>query len=177
MTNEQTWYLIKIKKEVAQYLRLTDNSQNSHVRPGFSFCREEWLFSFLKLPHWWGRWAGVERVVSQVCPRARFSWKRLVVAASSLTCWRSSGDFQGKWNASVTLVLVGHSGPNRSLPRPTKQPGRAPYPRHVEQPSLFWSLLCSLYVLMSFCLSVCVSIAQLSQLTGIGKENFWKTHH
>ena len=60
-------------------------------------------------------------------------------------------------------ILVAHSGPNRSLPGFSKQPGRALYTRHLEQRCLFFNLLSSMFVLISFWLSVCVLIAQLSQ--------------
>lgn len=87
-------------------------------------------------------------------------------------CGRSSGDFQGKWNSSSYFNACGPQRPNRSFPGLTKQLTRAPYPRHLEQPRLFFML-----VYINVFLTVCVLIAQLSQLTGIGKENFWKTHH
>lgn len=74
-------------------------------------------------------------------------------------------------------ILVGRSAWQWTLPGLPKQPGRALPPRHLEQPSLIFNLLCRMYVSVSFLLSVFVLIAQLSRLTGIGKENFWKIHH
>lgn len=141
--------------------------------PGFPFvmstrCSHFWSFTIDEADR-----VVVERdCVTYFIYLASLSWKCLVVAAYCPTLLEEKWAFPGE----VELLSDSNAcGLNGSFPGLTQQPGRAPYPRHLAQPSLFFNLLYSMCVLMSLWLSVCVLIAQLSQLTGIGKENFWKT--
>lgn len=156
--------------------RLTVKFQNSRVRPGFSFCCEEWAFCSVKL-----RSGSDSESGGGECPTGCIFWPALPGAASNPPlleerclahlCWRSSGDFQGSRVPQLTSSTCGPQWAWRS------SQGGLPALGLEGSWSLFFDLWCSMHILITFSLSVCVLIAQLSQLIGIGKENFWKTQH